>query len=195
MTELKEVNERLDSILLEFFEVTASLFNEQDNLNELLKDGFFNMSRARYNMGAKSVGELQYNDKEMRPLMKVDFEDKKFTLMSVDPNSDYDGASSQFSEKEGLRQRKVENVGFSEDEKGGIKLKDMNEKVKKKSNYDPLKWFGVLVPQALRQSQSAFKKSLELAVNVANLKMRLGALKNSYEELMCKKMELVKVES
>jgi hypothetical protein len=33
---------------------------------------------------------------------------------------------------------------------------------------DPLKWFGVLVPTSLRQSQSAFKQVLETAVEILN---------------------------
>lgn len=33
---------------------------------------------------------------------------------------------------------------------------------------NPLKWFGVLVPSSLRQSQSAFQKVLETAVEILN---------------------------
>lgn len=35
-------------------------------------------------------------------------------------------------------------------------------------SYDPIKWFGVLVPASLRQSQQAFQKALEMAVEIIN---------------------------
>ncbi len=35
---------------------------------------------------------------------------------------------------------------------------------------DPIKWFGVLVPSSLRQSQQAFKQVLETAVDIINIR-------------------------
>lgn len=35
---------------------------------------------------------------------------------------------------------------------------------------DPIKWFGVLVPNSLKQSQKAFQKVLEIAIEIINVR-------------------------
>ena len=35
---------------------------------------------------------------------------------------------------------------------------------------DPIKWFGVLVPSSLRQSQQTFRKAIEIAIEVINIR-------------------------
>lgn len=57
---------------------------------------------------------------------------------------------------------------------------------------DPLLWFGVLVPQPLRQSQSAFRRAVELSCRVATLQQRLTQCQVSYKEMMGKKRQLVR---
>lgn len=57
---------------------------------------------------------------------------------------------------------------------------------------DPLLWFGVLVPQPLRQSQLAFRRAVELSCHVATLQQRLTQCQASYKEMMGKKSQLVK---
>lgn len=57
---------------------------------------------------------------------------------------------------------------------------------------DPLLWFGVLVPQPLRQSQLAFRRVVELCCRVATLQQRLTQCQVSYKEMMGKKSRLVR---
>lgn len=57
---------------------------------------------------------------------------------------------------------------------------------------DPLLWFGVLVPQSLRQSQLAFRRVVELCCRVATLQQRLTRCQVSYKEMMGKKSQLVR---
>lgn len=47
---------------------------------------------------------------------------------------------------------------------------------------DPLKWFGILVPQSLKQAQSSFKKVLELSAEIAALHT---AVINTRQDLKC----------
>ena len=51
---------------------------------------------------------------------------------------------------------------------------------------DPIKWFGVLVPASLRQSQQSFQKVLETAVDIVNAR-------NQWLETMEEKSRLVAV--
>ena len=45
-------------------------------------------------------------------------------------------------------------------------------------NHDPLKWFGILVPGTLRQSQGCFDKSIEMALEVANIQQEIQGVLN-----------------
>ena len=60
----------------------------------------------------------------------------------------------------------------------------------KKSRHDPLKWFGVLVPQALRQSQGMFQRATEQCCHLASLKAHLLHLRQRHTQLMQQKKEL-----
>ena len=41
---------------------------------------------------------------------------------------------------------------------------------------DPLKWFGFLVPNTLRQSQSSYRKAVEVTVECANLQNEINGV-------------------
>lgn len=55
---------------------------------------------------------------------------------------------------------------------------------KDKKVTDPLRCFGVLVPDTLRQSQNEFKKCAELVVTVGNLRTKLEMLRTKYTRLL-----------
>ena len=61
----------------------------------------------------------------------------------------------------------------------------------KPTKKDPLKWFGVLVPQALRQSQGRFKKAVELSVEISNTEAQYLRLKGRYKDLCQQKAMLM----
>lgn len=55
---------------------------------------------------------------------------------------------------------------------------------------DPLLWFGLLVPQPLRQSQAAFKNAIKLSCEIATLQNQLSEEKRTYEKMIARKHEL-----
>lgn len=187
------VNKRLDEVLVEFFECVGELYKEQANLENIMKNGFLMMSRARYNMGAKSVGVSQYDENNMKASKMVLITDndddncvnKMFEL--VNANSCLD-ESLKDPVSEGLRQRKsggkekVETIGSENEEQ----LTQKNSNNTKKNN-DPIKWFGVLVPQSLRQSQAYFKQATDSVIKVSNLKSKVMHLKEQYKSLQKEK--------
>merc|ERR1719300_2304085 len=77
------------------------------------------------------------------------------------------------NENEGLRLRKGdksdENVTESETTKPKIK--------------DPIKWFGVLSPPSLRQSQTCFKSVIELTIDCANIQSEILGVINRIKYL------------
>lgn len=205
MSEIEEnkmdtINGKLDDILVEFFETLGELYKEQANLENIMKNGFLIMSRARYNMGAKSVGVLQYDKRNIKASKMVsmttdDVSDRK-TFEFVNPSDctlDSSDESDELKGSSGLRQRKhagserVETLGPEGDQ---LISNDTNSSKNCKIDNDPIKWFGVLVPQSLRQSQGYFKQATEIVLNVSNLKMKVLDLKDKYKSLQKEKRML-----
>lgn len=58
---------------------------------------------------------------------------------------------------------------------------------------DPLHWFGLLVPQSLRQSQASFRRAVELSCRAATLQGRLAFWKVQFLRKMKRKRELQEV--
>lgn len=59
-------------------------------------------------------------------------------------------------------------------EKSGVEPPLESQKAKKcdqNPQQDPLKWFGILVPQSLKQAQSSFKQGMMLHSNVGVVSM------------------------
>ncbi|KAM7134254.1 coiled-coil domain-containing protein 115 [Macrochelys suwanniensis] len=59
------------------------------------------------------------------------------------------------------------------------------------SSQDPLTWFGILVPQSLRQAQSSFKEGILLAGEIASLQSDLEATRAQYQALLERKRQLL----
>lgn len=220
---MDKINEELDEIILQFFDTLESRMQLQANLDEQLKSGFLQMSRARYNMGIKAIGASQFNEKEMASLYSVDVVDdngstnNKFLLNQqvlvdnkIDKNRQMEQTSIDKNNMSGLRKRNVcqqsEQTEKDSDDNKTVEVETLgqrlnteevkvdnqaadnnNEKAGTISKQDPLKWFGVLVPQSLRQSQSNFKQSVNTAVQIVNIQEKLLRLKEQYVELMKEK--------
>lgn len=55
---------------------------------------------------------------------------------------------------------------------------------------DPIKWFGVLVPQNLKNSQKRFQESIYLAAKIANIQAELISILSKLETLCIQKDSL-----
>ncbi|KAM8862519.1 coiled-coil domain-containing protein 115 [Spinachia spinachia] len=175
----------LDEKLLRFMEQLELLEEKRASLNSLIEQGWFSMSKARYSMGNKRVSPLQYAS-EMEPLVLVhaktlDSGELDFSTERFEQTCCKDvGADNRLIEEigpqgEGVRRR----IKLKED----ITKKEGNEETSRenapevtpvrKSNQnlqqDPLKWFGILVPQSLKHAQVSFKQVLELSAEIATL--------------------------
>ena len=59
----------------------------------------------------------------------------------------------------------------------GEEKRDEKETPQKKSDSDnPLKWFGILVPSSLKQSQKCFQKAVERSVECANIQNEINGV-------------------
>ncbi|XP_064812211.1 coiled-coil domain-containing protein 115 [Oncorhynchus masou masou] len=170
----------LDQKLLVFMDQLELLEEKRERLNSLIEQGWFSMSKARYSMGNKQVSALQYGS-EMEPLVRVhtrtlesgeaEFQTKRRTLKSPEERQVEDIGPK---DKEGVRRRvktqEVPEIDQSDNKHPWTETEPApSSKPEPNPQQDPLKWFGILVPQTLKQAQASFKQVVELSVEVATL--------------------------
>ncbi|XP_078520799.1 vacuolar ATPase assembly protein VMA22 [Lissotriton helveticus] len=211
--ELTEVCEELDRLLLHMMSELEMLQSKRVALNELIEQGWFSLSQSRYAMGNKGVSSLQYGS-QMEPLVRVStsasedgscqFQLERIT--SIKPEAS-DASEPPLVEDIGprdqvLRKRKgpvkteeptsPEKLSSDEAEPSRPeKAQGIKVGAERVAVQDPLKWFGILVPQSLRQAQSSFKQGLDLAGEVAGLQSSIESTRIQYRTLLAKKQQLL----
>ncbi|XP_063320920.1 coiled-coil domain-containing protein 115 isoform X2 [Pelmatolapia mariae] len=181
VSESEEFSLLLDEKLLRFMEQLELLEEKRATFNSLIEQGWFSMSKARYTMGNKQVSALQYAS-EIEPLVCV----QTRTLDNGEVVFTTERCTQTCSKESGKDQRAIEDIGPQEE---GVRRRnrpkrEIAEKEESKSTssekapagkrdqnpqQDPLKWFGVLVPQSLKHAQSSFKQVIELSAEIAAL--------------------------
>uniref|UniRef100_UPI00398E9F28 coiled-coil domain-containing protein 115 n=1 Tax=Pristiophorus japonicus TaxID=55135 RepID=UPI00398E9F28 len=216
---LRPLCERLDQQLLRYLREMELLSERRGRLERLMEQGWFSLSKARYSMGNKWVSSLQYGP-EMVPLAQVDASLKEdgrysFRVERMDsgdvkrtgsvPEEQKEieeiGAKEQVRRRKGKWRGEEEQKLLSEDELAhrsqalkegpGEEGKPTGRRDGPLPSPDPLKWFGILVPQSLRLAQTSFKEVMELAAEVATLQSSLVSTKAQYQTLLRQKHKLV----
>ncbi|CAD7671245.1 unnamed protein product [Nyctereutes procyonoides] len=159
-----DLRSELDSLLLQLLRDLEELEAKRAALNARVEEGWLSLSKARYAMGAKSVGPLQYAS-HMEPQVCVytsEAQDglQKFWVMR---------ASAQTPEELGPR----EAVCLSPALRRRKGLTKTPEPESSPAPRDPLNWFGILVPHSLRHAQASFREGLQLAADMASLQIRI----------------------
>lgn len=75
---------------------------------------------------------------------------------------------------------------FTEDSEDAVPSFDISLREKNELGEDiqnPVKWFGVLVPQNLRTAQKRFQESVYLATKIANIQCELNSISNKLKAL------------
>ncbi|ELU08388.1 hypothetical protein CAPTEDRAFT_227696 [Capitella teleta] len=185
MSKLREICKELDAVLLKFFSAMDELYFERMHLEQHLKGGHLLMAKARYSMGAKTVGKLQYNEDDLNEaLYHVNISDEaRLSLEAEVVQPKTDSSVRQRTKKPGDLESTPSEEGFEIVHAVSEECKPVRK--------DPLKWFGVLVPQPLRQCQQNFKKALETTCTIANLQQDLVDLKDKYCSLLKEKENLM----
>ena len=138
--------------------------------------------QARYTMGVKSVSSLQYNENDLAEAdvtVSVD-DNKSFTVVQKTDQS--------CQEKEtNMRKRGVQT------EKTDYSSKDLQPQKNKVHSLqkNPINWFGILVPQSLRQCQAQFRTVPDIICVIATLKAQYTECLSKYHSLLEKKQLLL----
>ncbi|KAL4622603.1 coiled-coil domain-containing protein 115 [Arapaima gigas] len=196
-----EVSLRLEGCLLRFMDQLELLEEKRQQLNSLIEQGWFSISKARYAMGNKQVSALQYSS-EIVPQVSVHvrtlpngetgFETEQ---MGQQPSGDAKDAARRVEEvgpvDEGVRRRKAATAKNSEDHSDSstkpVAEEELSISKVPPGQQDPLKWFGILVPQSLKQAQSAFRQVIELSAEIASLQTAVLSTRKELHTLMGEK--------
>ncbi|KAF7656039.1 hypothetical protein LDENG_00046980 [Lucifuga dentata] len=204
LSELEESSLQLDEKLLDFMEQLELLEEKRKAFNSLIEQGWFSISKARYSMGNKQVSALQYAS-EIEPLACVhartlDNGQVEFCTQRVThkPNNESGKALTSVEDigpqEEGVRRRikpKKDTLEKETSEKPHSKASELPPVKKSDQNpqEDPLKWFGILVPQSLKQAQLSFKQVIELSAEIATLQSTILNIREELKQSMKQKQE------
>ncbi|XP_040568445.1 coiled-coil domain-containing protein 115 [Lepeophtheirus salmonis] len=176
----QEINDELDSLYMKITELSQDLIDQKLLLEKLMMNGFNGFARARYNLGTpESVSSLNIPSTEFPALVKIDrteclrtennvrFNYFNMCQNDIQTNSDFkseEGSSLNFLGKtSNLRNRSL------------IDIQEKKYQVVSKK-FDPLLWFGILVPRCLKDSQSSFKKANDYIIEIANIQNEIQGI-------------------
>eukprot|EP00079_Xenopus_tropicalis_P020229 XP_012810927.1 PREDICTED: coiled-coil domain-containing protein 115 [Xenopus tropicalis] len=174
---------RLDALTLRLMEELESLRDKREALNQHIEQGWLCLSQARYSMGNKRVCSLHYRP-DMAPL----------TL--VQSRAAEEGHTQFHIKRQEAESQNVEEIG-SLDQPGLRHRRGPTDPPKPPRGHtespgqDPLRWFGVLVPQSLRQAQSTFREGILLAAEVASLQSSVDTTQREWRLLLAEKQQLL----
>ncbi|XP_055013702.1 coiled-coil domain-containing protein 115 [Boleophthalmus pectinirostris] len=192
LPDLELSSRELDEKLFHFMSQLELLEEKRASLNALIEQGWFSISKARYSMGNKQVSSLQYAS-EIEPRIFIhtqplDNGEVKFSTNKVSQrsNDDLKPVEDVGPQETGVRRRnkKIQDTDKYEESEKNISEQpcesQKNIKYDQNLQQDPIKWFGILVPQSLKQAQSSFNQVIELSADIASLQT---AIVNSRHEL------------
>ncbi|XP_025048359.1 coiled-coil domain-containing protein 115 [Alligator sinensis] len=160
----------LDALVLELLDTLEALRERREALSGRVEQGWFSLSKARFSMGCKSVSALQYGA-QMEPHVRVCVSEGPDGHLNFQIVRDDLGAPKVAAEP-----LHVEEIGPQDQEEvtglrhrgrrpaGEAEALQRPGPVKGPGGRDPLTWFGILVPQSLRQAQRSFQEGFVLFV-------------------------------
>ncbi|XP_072344153.1 coiled-coil domain-containing protein 115-like isoform X4 [Scyliorhinus torazame] len=224
-SQLEPLCEKLEWQLLRYLREMEGLREKRRRLEALMEQGWFSLSKARYSMGNKWVSSLQYGP-EMVPLAQVDVSLKEdgrcyFQVERVDSGEMRGTGAVQEEQKEVMeigaqeqvrrrkaRLRRDEDQKLAPESAMAGRSQALNESTEedkpveqrdgRRLGQDPIRWFGILVPQSLKIAQASFKEGtereswvMEIAADVATLQSSLLSTKEEYQTLLRQKGQVM----
>ncbi|EMD65320.1 hypothetical protein COCSADRAFT_139099 [Bipolaris sorokiniana ND90Pr] len=180
--------DHLDDLLERYLHTLHEYQQVMQQLSKQLSNGYMSLAQANFHNSSTAIryGQDCY-DERMQAIRKVHVSEGQtndvphFAVYKFDSPDESLDASDDASKKEDVEKSKDDSEHFtptvpeskqeeepkttSNMEESSPASEEPKEKIKttKKSN-DPLKWFGILVPPALRTAQSAFINAVETPI-------------------------------
>jgi hypothetical protein len=200
-SDILEVCGELDDLMIRALELMEEHIQCKLKLQEIMKSSCLDLAKARYIMGTHNVSYLQLpteESAEIRALRTVtasvgtgkNLEHTVFKLCTVNQEN----VLSEKQEEEGRLRKRT-----GKDEENCKERDDLSPKkcegIGLVTATDPIKWFGCLVPQNLRQAQKGFHTTLEVVIQSANIQSELEATRKKVEKLLKLKADLTTCKS
>ena len=163
----------LDELAVRILDLMNQYIACKMNLENHIRSGCLDLAKARYLTSNRNISSLQLPSEDAIGVTA------KFRVLSSTSNQDDVKIFESVRNEVEILTQGMEKVSLANDD-SSIKTK----RLKQISN-DPLKWFGILVPQDLRNSQKMFEKCLEIAIESSNIQSQLIHCMNRYES--CKR--------
>jgi hypothetical protein len=170
-----DIHDQMDELAMQLLILCQNLVDTKLILEQHLKEGFIGLAQSRYSMGGPaSVSALQLPNQDWQPF-EAEAKVVKNECLRQDINVRFNYLSLEVKDQaiEGLDstlvQRKKKKAANEEEA-----VVEAAAAVVKKT--DPIKWFGVLVPMTLRQSQTQFRKCIDMTVEVSNIQNEIRGL-------------------
>jgi hypothetical protein len=148
---MDSICEQIDKLTINYLEEFGHLLACKQLLDDTIKQGYFNLSRARVIMGVNNLSRLQYSEKD--PMTAS-------TKISI--------SSSPFQ---------------------------VEKQIDKEHCDDALRWFGLLSPNVLKQSQKSFQQTIDLALEACRRQENLSELKIKIKQLLKEKQTFLTKEN
>ena len=165
------IDEQIDKCVELMVDCYTKLLDEHNSLNDCLNEAFLKMSKARSLIGCNNLSMLQVPTESLQPLVAVDLCQSTRTCQ-IDEQVSFQHEHTQFELK---------------------KLNHENDELISTCQFDlniPMpKWFGVLAPTSLRESQKSFVKSFQAISTLCELQTQYKHLENLYKNLLAKKSQ------
>lgn len=193
---IEELQKNLDQLALQSLEIIEELLEERRKFDQLLRNGFFQITQARHIMGSKSVSSLQLpvdGGPSIKALAKVNRTVRVENLIetfSYEIVSEVRAEGAEVKTNNVLKKRGGKKEELVTGEYSGEP--PLSNPATKKGVKDPLNWFGVLVPRSLRDSQNIFRHGLLYVCKVASLQTDLENVRKRFKELY-KEWEQIKL--
>lgn len=167
----------LDCLGLKALKLMQEIVEQKLKLQECMKAGSINLAKSRYIMGNRNVSTSQLPTEDSVPFDALRKIEKSKSEQNGIEVSDFRLVVEEPSTKQ--KQDKTGDKKTGQDAANDSRL-----------SCDPIRWFGVLVPQNLRAAQGSFQEAIELSVQIATSQAHLEALRLEFCTLKLKQIKL-----
>ena len=143
---------------------SQSYLDLQAQLSQELRAAFFALAEARYALGAGKIGQAQY-PAAMQASQRVAAaaEDGRTNFRLQQPGPETQRVSQQSNSSQGEFSGVLASLA-EQFQCQSPQTESVTDSLKAEQRQEPLRWFGVMVPAALRQAQKRFAAALEQCV-------------------------------
>ncbi|XP_027698396.1 coiled-coil domain-containing protein 115 [Vombatus ursinus] len=195
---LQSVSTQLDSLLVQLLLDLEQLEGKRVTLNARVEEGWFSLSKTRYALGAKAVSPLQYSSC-MAPFFRVCTSEPEtgrpeFEVIFARPGSPKDVRAQEAQGVSDYEEAESESAVLRrrpQPQGSALQTTPPTPAAATSPERDPLTWFGILVPQSLRQAQGSFRAALLMAGEIAALQSRIEWGRAQIQALLQEKQKLL----